>query len=72
MEGNKSIDSFDESIIVCKLFYHIEHPCGAMLDGKRVHLRDFYLREAKRILPELKNDLLKEGLSKLVAVYDSD
>jgi hypothetical protein len=49
---------------------HIEHPCGMCIGSKEYTLRDFYIRMAKETLPELKNEIAKEFLSKIIKIYE--
>lgn len=51
------------------LFYqrHIEEPCVEPRTGK--NLRDFYIREATRILPTLTNPVAKSMLEETIEMY---
>ena len=53
--------------IVEFFMFHIDNPCEVELSDKgMVNIRDFYIREALRILPKLENpfaiDLLKNKI----------
>ncbi|MDO8622752.1 MAG: hypothetical protein Q7R52_00745 [archaeon] len=50
--------------------YHIENPCGTIVDGKKVDIRDFYLREARNVLPILTNPFAIEHLENAINKYN--
>lgn len=50
--------------------YHIENPCGTIVNGERVNIRDFYLREARNVLPILTNPFAKDFLENAINKYN--
>ena len=54
--------------LAVELTAHIEHPCEVEVNGNIHNIRDFYIREAKRVLPALTNpharDLLQMHIDK--------
>jgi hypothetical protein len=53
------------------LAYHIENPCGIIIDGKRVDIRDFYIREAREtFIPSLTNPFARKFLEDTIKKYD--
>lgn len=53
--------------------YHIENPCGITVNGKKVNIRDFYIRESREnILPILTNPFAKEYLERVINKYKKD
>jgi hypothetical protein len=51
------------------LIKHIDAPCVEPTTGQNI--REFYIREAKRLLPKVENPFLKEALEAKIAQYVS-
>lgn len=60
--------AYDMEIV---LFYinHIDNPCVEPITGKNI--RDFYIREAKTILPKLKNQFAFSLLESKIKEYET-
>jgi hypothetical protein len=68
----RDFDQPTDSELVAFWAYHIQNPCGIVLNGKWVHIRDFYIREAREnIIPILTNPLAKEFLEEIISKYDN-
>lgn len=65
-----SLDSLSDLEIVLGIVGHIEHPCSTCIKGIEYNLRDFYLRIAKDLIPELRNEPAKEFLSAIIKIYE--
>ncbi len=48
---------------------HINNPCEVDVEGKRHNIRDFYLREAERVLPKIKDYIAREILLRKINQY---
>ncbi len=52
------------------LSFHIDNPCETQLyDGQVVNIRDFYIREAERILPTFTDMEAKKKLQEKIDQY---
>jgi predicted nuclease of restriction endonuclease-like RecB superfamily len=51
---------------------HIENPCETIVDGKKVNIRDFYIRESKKIIPNLTNPFAQEYLERTISKYEKN
>ncbi len=58
-----------DSEVVAMLSYHIDNPCKVGVDGEEKNIRDFYIREAEKILPYFKNPWAKEALQSKIEQY---
>ncbi len=45
----KTLEDMDDLEIAARIGYHLDNPCGFGLHN----IREFYLREAKRLIPKL-------------------
>ena len=53
------------------LYKHIDSPCERQLpSGEVVNLRDFYIRQAREILPRMKNEYAKRLLEIKLKTYE--
>ncbi len=48
---------------------HLENPCGTIVDGEFRDIREFYIREAERILPTLTNPYAADYLARIIEKY---
>lgn len=55
--------------IVLKLVSHVERPCTVKVNGITKNIREFYLREARNVLPTLENPYAKIFLERLIEKY---
>lgn len=51
------------------LITHIENPCTTVVDGETHNIRDFYLREADKLIPKLINPHARELLQGSIEKY---
>jgi MinD superfamily P-loop ATPase len=56
--------------IAMRIAKHIENPCGIVIDGKEHNIRNFYLREAKKLIPTLDNPYAKGFLEAIMRKYE--
>jgi hypothetical protein len=49
------------------LIKHIDEPCVEPITG--LNIRQFYIREAEKLLPKVENPFLKEALETRIAQY---
>ena len=61
----REVDNRDDLLIAMQLAKHIEEPCG--YQGNNI--REFYIREAKRMAPSMKNVGAREILEEYVTKY---
>jgi len=64
------MEKANEFVIALGLANHIQHPCGMKINGKDYDLRDFYLRLAKKTLPELKEEHTRNFLESIIKIYE--
>lgn len=48
---------------------HIKNPCEVYVEGKVENIRNFYIREAERILPKMKNNYAADFLRNIIDEY---
>ena len=58
----------NEADVVLKLVRHIQNPCGTKVNGITEDIREFYLREAERILPTLTGPI-RRILEREIEIY---
>ena len=56
--------------IAMEIAKHIENPCGIVIDGKERNIRSFYLREAKKLISNLKDEYALEFLEAIMKKYE--
>ena len=63
----------NESDLELALFLarHIDSPCEVDVEGQAYNIRDFYSREARRILPDIDNAIAREILIRKIDQYSS-
>ncbi len=52
--------------IFFRLAFHLDNPCGTMIDGKWHHIRYFWEERAKEILPKMDNPYAKKLLEEKI------
>ena len=67
----KIISKASDIEVAVMLSGHIENPCTCESNGKVYDIRDFYIREAERLLPTLTNPFARELLQGSVNKYKS-
>ncbi len=50
---------------------HIENPCTVNVNGEELNIRDYYLRESRKVIPRLGNPLARRYLEMKIKKYDS-
>jgi len=65
------MDKLTDMQVVLELIKHIENPCSVRVNGEIKNIRDFYLRESRRILDKLTNPFAKEYLKDKINKYSS-
>ena len=55
--------------IALKLASHIKNPCTTLVGDKTYNIREFYLRESRRILPTLDNPHARSFLERVIEKY---
>jgi len=80
MEGENFKDDFvpekipervSDMELVLFLIEHIDNPCEAeVAPGKKENVREFYLNEAKNLLPKLTNEHAKRLLELKIKEYE--
>ncbi len=55
--------------IVLNLESHIQNPCGTIVGDEIRDIREFYIREAERILPTLTNPHAADYLARIIEKY---
>jgi hypothetical protein len=57
--------------LVLFLSWHIDNPCSVEVSpGETKNIRDFYMREAKRLIPKLANEGAKAVLENKLKEYE--
>jgi len=67
--GTNDLETKTDMDIVLSLVRHIENPCTVEVNGETKNILDFYLREARRILPDLENSYARNLLESVVESY---
>ncbi|MEK6912850.1 MAG: hypothetical protein AABX26_02745 [Nanoarchaeota archaeon] len=65
----KPIERMFDTEVVAFLAGHIDNPCFTIVNGRKETIRDFYLREAERVLPQLTNPYAIELLQSKIREY---
>jgi len=55
--------------LAMKIAQHIEKPCEVEVRGEKKNIRDFYMREAEKILPTLKEEYARDFLESIMRKY---
>jgi len=63
-------DKITDMELALRLAEHIEKPCEVEVHGRRENIRNFYIREAEKILPTLKEEHAKEFLQSIMRKYE--
>lgn len=68
--GEKPIEVASDREIVDLLIEHIKNPCKVELaQGKIANIRDFYIREANRLIPTLNNEDERARIEDVIKKY---
>lgn len=65
--------NFDElTDLELALFFarHIENPCQVLVGEKTFNIRNFYLKNAKQLLPNLKDAYARDFLKSIIKKYN--
>ncbi len=66
----KDIERLSDIELALYFAFHIDNPCSIKISDKDIDIRDFHIREAKRVLPNL-NYYARSFLELVIRSYES-
>jgi len=72
----KGIEDFDSSKltnieVAIEFAKHIQNPCSTNVNGVEVNIREFHIREARKVIPTFENPYAADFLNAVISAYSS-